>query len=282
MPIPAIVLTSMLSNRIKAFMTLDLVGMAFFVAAVSLLFQNNVDASMFRGDLLRIEFHNSYLMADLFNLFGDHSANLFLTCFVGYLLLQVVLKYYCVYAGDSSVGTEDLDYGDIRRRLYVGLSIFLVPAVFVIYKDSTGKEIVMRNEDYEQNYPLSLKSALGQTFIAEGSAIESISIPLNTCGRTDDDDLVVELADANGKRLSRASTHTLPTKEISWHRFRFETFIPVQKGAHYSFRVISSKGTPGNAFSLGASREDVYRDGHAIVDGQAANTDLAFRIHFSR
>lgn len=281
MPIPAIVLTSMLSNRIKAFMTLDLVGMAFFIAAASLLFQSNVDASMFRGDLLKIEFHNSYLMADFFNWFGDHSANLFLTCFVGYLLLQVLLKY-CVYAGDNLKGTEELDYGNIRLRLYVGLSFFLMPAVFVIWKDLAGQEVVVRNEDYEQNYPLSLKGAVEQTFIAEGSAIRSISIAVNTYGRNADDDLVVELADANGKRLSRVDAYTLPTREISWHRFMFGNLIPVQKGAQYSFRVISTKGSPGDAFSIGVSTEDVYRGGHAIIDGHAATTDLAFRIEFSR
>jgi len=286
MPVPAIVLTSVLSNRVKSFMTLDLLGMALFVGAVSLIFQGNVDASMFRVDLLGINshnsYHNSYLMADLFNWFGDHSANMFLTGFVGYLFLQVILKYYSVFEGANLTFSEELDYGDIRRRLYVGTLLFLIPAIFVISKNLSGEEIVTRSESYEEKYAVSLDRVVEQTFVAEGSAISSISVLVDTYGRADDDDLLLELVDAHGRSVSRTGIHVLPTKERSWHCFGFDPAIKVQKGTQYSFRVISAKGSPENAFSLRASTEDDYSGGHATVDGRAVNFDLRFRIEFLR
>lgn len=281
-PVPAMVLTSMLSNRLKSFLALDLLGMALFVAVVSLTYPDAADAIMFRGDLLKVDFHNSYLMAGLFNWFGDHSKNVFLTGFSAYLLLQIVLKYRWVFHGPHVIDTEDLDYTDIRQRLYIGLSIFLIPAVFVIWKDLTGREIIVQNATYNLEYPLVAEIPVEQTFIAAGTAIKSISLLIKTSGKRTTDDLIVELVDASGNFLARAKLRALATNEVSWHSFLFGSAIAVQKGSHYSFRVLSATGSPGNAFSLQASTEHVYKLGHAIVESRPQDTDLAFRIEFFR
>ena len=281
-PVPAIVLTSMLSDRVKAFMALDLFGMALFVAAVSMIFQHDVDTWMFRGDLLKIDFHNSYLMAELFDIFGDHSANVFLTGFSGYLVLQIVLKWRLPFQVPHIAELAVVDYGDIRRRFYMGLSIFLIPATFAICKDLTRQEIIVQNQVYGQRYALSADSVVEQTFVAEGRAIKSVSLLIDTTGRMTADDVMVELVDANGRILTRAEIHALPTKELSWHRFAFDSIVAVQESAGYSFRVLSAKGSPGNAFSLLASTEDGGPSGHSIIDGRPQNTDLTFRIEFLR
>lgn len=280
--VPAMVLTSMISDRLKFFLVLDLLGMALFVAAVSFIFDNVADASMLRGDLLKIDFHNSYLMDRLFTWFGDHSENVFYTGFSAYLLLQIVLNYRLIVSGTHLGGPGQLHYGDVRQRLYIGLALFLIPAVFAIWKDLTSGEVIVQNEWYEQGYPLVATSALEQTFIAEGHAIKAISVIINTSGRRRLDDLTVAVVDADGKVPARAVLQVLPTNELSWHSFSFGTAIAVQKGAQYSFRVLSANGAPGNAFSILASAEDYYKGGHAIVAGSPQASDLAFRIEFLR
>lgn len=278
--VPPIVLTSMLSNRFRFLLALDLLGMASFVAAVSFIFQDSADAVMFRGDLLKVDFHNSYPMDNFFNWFGDHSESIFFTGFGAYLLLQTTLKYRLITPGTHVTGPKDLDYGDIRQRLYIGLAIFLIPVVLVIWRDLTSGEVSIGTGGYEQEYALTASSPVEQKFRAEGTTIKSVSLFLKTSGRRGSDELTVELVDAGGKSLARVELHTLPTHELSWHRFPFDTVTAVRRGDQYSFRVLSAKGAPGNAFSLLTTTEDQY--GQAIVEGRPLHADLIFRIAFLR
>jgi hypothetical protein len=282
--VPAMTLTSMMSDRLRSFLVLDLLGMAVFVGALSFIFEDSADALMFRGDLLGIDFHNSYLMDRLFNWFGDHSANVFYTGFSAYLLLQIVLNYG-LFARQHNLGQlESPYYGDIRLRLYIGLALFLVPAVFAIRKDLTWGEVVVQNAGYEQEYPLTSQSTLEQSFMAQGRAIKSVSVLLRTWGRRAADDLSIELVDAEKKVLARETLETQPTHELSWHRFSFPIAVDVRKDSQYLFRVLSAKGSPGNAFSTLALGEDFsdYKDGHVIIDGNPQTTELTFRIEFLR
>jgi hypothetical protein len=280
-PAAAIALTSMIGTKIKSLLLLDLLGMALFVAAVSLAFQNNVDAAMFRADILRVSFHNSYLMGGLFEWFGDHSSNVFLTGFSGYLVLQIVLKVRPLLYGVNTDEAETFDYDDIRLRLCVGLLLFLAPALFAIYRDFIGKEVTIWSNAYGERLELIRNSVIEQSFVADGDSVKSVSLLVSTLGRVGPDDVTVEVVDGAGNSLGKMTKVIPTTQEIWWRDFYFNS-IQVKKGTHYAFRVYSAKGASGNAFSLQSSTGDSYRRGEVIIDRRAQGVDLAFRIAFVR
>ena len=282
LPVPAIVLTSMLSGRFKEFLILDLLGMLLYIAAISFIFPDPADTIMFRGDLVHIDQHNSYHMATLFNWFGDHSGSVFHTGFSAYLLLHVALKYRLFFAGTLACEPRELDYGNVRQHLYVGLAVFIIPAAFSIWKDLTSGEVIAANYGAELECPLVAMNPIQQTFTADGRALKSVSLLIGTSGRRVADTLAVELVDAGGMVLGRTVLQTLPTQEIAWHRFQFQSTIALMKNAQYAFRVISANGSLGNTFSLFATSDDAYPGGYAIIRDQPKTLDLNFRIEFLR
>lgn len=136
---PAIVLTTMIDRRFRRFQLLDLVAMFLFVAIGALAFPQSVDANLFRGTLLGlpglIPFPNTYSMSQVFDWLEEGRAvSLFFSCFAGYLLLNIILKWGPPWQAGMLGSPEAVNYRDIRQRFYVGLLIFLLPVGFSIYK----------------------------------------------------------------------------------------------------------------------------------------------------
>jgi hypothetical protein len=130
---PPIVLTSLLYKNYDRFFLLDLIGMFFFVASVSILFQNNVDTAMFRSDFWGFNPTHRYLMARIFGKFGNESGLIFLSGFWAYLILQIILKLTLFFKDHTK--NESFDYSIIKRSFFTGLAIFLIPATYALYKD---------------------------------------------------------------------------------------------------------------------------------------------------
>lgn len=279
--VPPIVLTSMICDKTSRFLLLDLIGMFLFVATTSLIFENNVDAVLFRRELLGLEFSNTFPMAKLFSWFGDQSRNVFHSGFCGYLALQAVLKYRQLLHEHKATWNNDLDYGDLRRNLYIGLMLFLLPACTAIYRDITSPRGIVRNAAVAHSYELVSGRGLEQSFVADGKTLTQVRLFMSTSGRMIGDNISVELIDSGGSVLGEASATVAASHEIGWHQF---SFVPtaVSSGVQYSLRVKSAGGLPGNAFALFSSLDDSYKAGAATVDGTARTHDFAFEIVFER
>lgn len=126
---PAIVLTTVISvgrERMTRLLYFDLIAMFFFIAYASLAFRGNVDVSMLQHKLLHIPFFPDTYMGNLFKIFKGFSENIYFSAFWGYLVLQLISKY------NRSLETtidNSYCYANVRRRYYIGLLIFLIPAM---------------------------------------------------------------------------------------------------------------------------------------------------------
>ena len=279
---PAIALTSVLSQRFHPHVLLDLCGMFFFVAAVSIEFPLNVDTTMFQTGWLGVSFDHSFLMAQLFDWFGAHSGGVFLSGFTGYLILQLVIKFKDVINGPSSTAADPLHYGWVRRYLYVGLLIFVLPAFLAMWKDKLDNELVVGNEEGWSDYGELLKGrTFEQTFIAPTSSLRWISLALTTFDRRNSSGVVVAIIDAHGKPVATTERRASDLTNGNWNRFALQS-LPLNKGDQYRIRLTSTDAVTGNAISWMASAADGYPQGQAVVDGTALKSDFDFRIGFAR
>jgi Glycosyltransferase family 87 len=280
--VPPIVLTSMLGPNREKWLWADLAAMVLFVGTVSLTFVNNVDVAMFRGSLFGFPIENSYLMADVFDWFGNQSTNVFFSGFCAYLLLQVILKRKSLLA-DIPVSPEiSVDYGLVRQRVYIGLLIFLLPACFAIYQDVAGNTRFINNFAVGRRYgDLTGSRRFEQTFIAAGRAITQVSLLLETSSRLSFDYVSLDVLNEAGRTVATARESIGDTQATSWYKFYLAP-IPVTLGARYSLRLTAPTIPRTAAVIWWASAGSIYKDGQAIVDGVPQDSDFAFRIAFVR
>ena len=280
---PAIALTSVLSQRFRAHLLLDLCGMFFFVAALSIVFPLNVDATMFKSGWLGVSFDHSFLMAQLFDWFGAHSAGVFLSGFTGYLILQLVIKFKDVINAPAGIATDPMHYGCVRRYLYFGLLIFVLPAFLAMSKEKLDNESVVESEGVGwSDYGELLKGrTFEQTFIAPTSSLRWVSLVLTTFDRRNSSGVVVAIIDAHGKPVATTERRASDLTNGNWNRFAFQS-LPLNKGDQYRIRLTSTDAVTGNAISWMATAADGYPQGQAVVDGTALKSDFDFRIGFAR
>jgi hypothetical protein len=287
---PPIALTTMMSSNAKRLLFLDILGMFFFVAAISLVFQNNADATMFEGDLFGIPFGNDYLISKLFAWFGGRSGEVFLSCFWGYLLTNVLLKYKLLRSRDSGIREEEtVSYADIRRRFWVGLLLFLGPATFAIYKDLSRNVVSVANGYSRIDMPDSRFGELldnrkfEQRLVAGGTAIENVTLLLSTFDRADSGQISLSILDATGHAVAEQHELVRNVMPNDWHEFSFNGPVFVHKGDTYVLSLTSSGATLGNAITwLATDRADGTEGGAATGEVASGRSAFAFRVDFRR
>jgi len=271
----------MLDHDFKKWLLLDIAGMFLFVATVSLTFIDNIDAAMLQGQLIGLDFHNGYLMADIFEWFGSHSLNVFYSGFLAYLVLQIVLKYKLLSGRALTVsGSDSIDYGPIRQRFYVGLLTFLLPASFAIYKDASGDMSSITNFVIGQNYgPLFGLRTFEQSFVAVGSGLDRVGVFLEKSSGLTSTTIHLEIVDERGRTLAEANEKLPGMIETAWHNFTLKPVL-LSRNSSYIIRLTSPKSASGSGITWIASSRDSYKDGEAIVDGVRKDSDFSFRIRF--
>jgi primosomal replication protein N len=273
-----IVLTSVIQRDAMRWLLLDIVGMLFCIGTISNTFVSKADAALFHGDLFGLDFSNAYLMSDLFGEFGSHSLNMFYSGFWAYLILQLAVKARRLLSPISSVPSESFDYGVIRSRFYLGLSIFLLPAALCIYKDLTGNFHFITNFGVTRTYgPLFGARVFEQPFVAEGASLKEVSVLLEAPPGALSDEIHLDIADPDGDAIARADETIQGSTGTTWHRFTFNS-VPLRKDALYKIRLTSPKTSAGDGVFWWASFPG--KDGRAMIDGVHEEADLAFRIGF--
>lgn len=143
---PGMALTTCLvqKNKTSKFLFFDLCGMFFFVAYVVLYFPKNVDLTMFQKKLFHLTFIPVQNMGALFNVFKDFSVFVYLSLFWGYLTLNLILKYKIFFI-DKLFLTKYYLYSKVRQRYYLGIFIFIVPALITLLLNLKNSEKYILN-----------------------------------------------------------------------------------------------------------------------------------------
>jgi hypothetical protein len=279
-----LVLTSILSRQCQKFLLLDIFGMFLFVGAVSLDFRDNVDAVMFQGSTFGVHFDNAYLMAQLFDWFGARSLNLFYSGFLAYLVIHILVKYRTVVRETHVMSAEEVNYDAVRRSLYIGLLMFILPASIVIYKDVSGHLHVVQNEEYidfDDFGELSGNNAFEQTFVAEGRAIEHLSVALRTSANAIGTSFFVEIVDSNQRTIARTKETITASSRFINDDIGFRS-VPVVNSAHYRIRLTSTGHPHVSGITWLTSSGKSYKKGQAIVNGIPKDADFLFRVVFAQ
>lgn len=288
---PPIALTSMLSHRFGMYSKLDLFGMFMFIAYVSIMFSLNVDTAIIKTEWLGIGLDYSFLLGELFDWFGTHSASVFLSGFTGYLILQLVLKFkHMVVDVPNDAPSPIVHYGYVRRYFYLGLLIFALPASVAVLKDEMNDESVVGNRWVfwvETMHYGELRSGrvFEQTFVAQDDSMNWVSLFLTTFGKKSvnafamkrDDEVVLEIVDVHGRVIASLTRRVSQLRDGRWNRFAIQ-LDALRKGELYTIRLTSANASVG----WWATAGDYYREGRAIVDGSARDSDFGFRIGFPR
>ena len=145
-----------------------------------------------------------------------------------------------------------------------------------------------RNESYTVNFAfgkdfgeLLSGRAYEQTFVAEGRAIERVSVLLETFGRDNSGDVTLKIVGTDGRTLVESRKSVATFQNAGWQDFAIEG-APVLNKSVYKIRLTAPLANAGNAISWIASPYDTYPQGVAIVDGIAQNADFSFRVGFAR
>jgi hypothetical protein len=278
---PAMVLTTMLDQKVKIykFLLFDLCAMFFFIAYTVLSFQDNVDLGMFQAKLLHIPFEQFQNMSVLFKLFKGFSTNVYLSLFWGYLVLQFILKYKLIFR-DNIVEPGHFLYNKVRQRYYIGILIFLIPAILTFIINYRNTDNYVSNPIREKTFgELTTSRAFEQSFVAKSSKLKQIDLFLATFARENTKDIQLEILSSDHHRLSIYKRSARFVQNNAWESFKFPA-VKLKKGKVYLLRLTSPDSYSDNAITWWASTTSYYKNGFAIVDGVQQDSDFAFRLKF--
>ncbi|WP_395498467.1 glycosyltransferase 87 family protein [Rickettsiella endosymbiont of Litargus connexus] len=275
---PSIALTTVLSNpfKISKFLIFDLCAMFFFIAYIVLAFQDNVDLEMFRAELLNLSFVQFQNLGVLFKLFKGFSANVYLSLFWGYLILQLILKFKLIYNKDIDAAYS---YRMIRQRYYIGIFIFLIPAIFMIIININNNDFYIVSTNKGKTFgELTSGRIFEQKFFAKKTKLKQIDLFISAPLRENHNFIQLEILNGDRKQLAVFKRREMLLQDNAWETFTF-TSIKLKKGKLYFLRLTAPKSFKNNAITWLASAKPQYIRG-AIVDGVQQNTDFTFKLRF--
>ena len=122
------------------------------------------------------------------------------------------------------------------------------------------------------------KTKIGQTFAAQYNNLVSIEVLLATYNRKNTGDFIFHLKKdvSNPEDLFNYRGDISKVKDNKYFRFRFPE-IKKAKGKKFYFYLEELQSRPGNAITIWANSEDLYREGEKMVDGAPAEGDLVFK-----
>lgn len=278
----AVALTTVISdpNKIYQYLLIDLLALFVFIAYVVLTFQDNVDLNMLQVKLFHIPFQNSPNMASLFKLFKGFSANVYLSVFWGYLLLQFFIKYKIIFK-INSYESNLYPYSQIRIRYYVGILAFLIPATiifFINYKD-IGSYVIHQEREIKFGELISGRK-FEQSFVAKEPILKQVDLFLSTFSRFNRKDIQLQVFNSDHIQLALIKRSAIELLDNGWESFKF-TGVNLQKNETYLIRLSSPESVPGDAITWWATGKP-YANAFAIVDGVRQHACFTFRLKFAK
>lgn len=155
----------------------------------------------------------------------------------------------------------------MRMTFCVGILCFLFPMIPSV-KDMLAGKIYFLDVDLYGTKPiaLNLDDEVRQTFTADGSMIEEISVVVGTYGRINDSNLLIQLLNQENEVIYSGQRFCGNVKDNTWCKIIDET-IPVKKGEIYTL-VVTTDASDGQNVALytnvnyaGDERASIYDDG---------------------
>ena len=122
------------------------------------------------------------------------------------------------------------------------------------------------------------ETKIGQTFVAQYNNLMAIEVLLATYNRKNTGDFIFHLkkgADSQEDSFTYKGNIS-QVKDNKYFRFRFPK-IKEAKGKKFYFYLEAPQSRPGNAITIWANSEDLYKQGKKIVNGTPAKGDLVFK-----
>lgn len=277
---PPLALTTMLCKQQKKYLLLDIAGVLFFAAIVSIAYEGSVDGEIFRAAQDWLGYSNQYTIGQIFKR-RWFSYDLYFTFFQAYLLLHVGLKLYALNVKPRiEKFPVEIDCRDLRRYFVVGMLVFIAPALFSVCKDRIGFSVA--NENVIKAYapgPIIKDQVLEQTFVSHSNAsVKTVRILLTNHERDNTGEMYLEIVDDKGAVLTRATKNIAEINPNGWCRFRFPA-ISLKKDQKYAIRVGSNATTPENAITWVWTEGNPYPDGSPSINGkELAEYDAIFIV----
>jgi hypothetical protein len=276
---PAIALTTVLVNNHERFLLFDLVGMFSFIGVTTIFWQNNVDLAMFQSHVLGLTIPNLFTIGDLFSKISpSNSFIIYMSVFWAYLFSQIIFKRSILHNKNCDLV---INYNNIRQRFYFGLAIFILPLIAVIYVNVycfAGTGIIAEEHPGE----LTKNHYFKQSFsVAHNSELKNVKLFLAAFARNNNGTLIFELFDNDDTAIYKSTYKISGISGNSWVHFEIPK-VKLVKNKKYFIRITAPDSKKGNAITWWKSKDNIYDNGDAIIDGTTVNGDFSFRIRIDK
>ncbi len=118
-----------------------------------------------------------------------------------------------------------------------------------------------------------------QSFEAAGNFLMQTELMLSSFGRNKSGELSAEIVGINGTALCQYKTPLQSIDDNKWH-IVIEKPVPMHQGEKYLIRLTCPDSTKGNAITWRGSRNNIYLQGSAALNGSILDRDMAFALDF--
>ncbi len=193
---PFFVITAFINKNTKLFLLLDVFMMLFFSAYVVNTWPNHVDQELFSwgifGDYIYKYIGSKLMMKDIYMI---TDTKFLYTVFTALLVISAVLKHPKLCVPDFKTDVNNC-IGWIRARFFVGVGIFVVPAVICfIYAMMPPYLIYKTSDSYGITAPLLADTTISQVFVSPAKELESVTFRVATYERENDIDIDISVID---------------------------------------------------------------------------------------
>jgi hypothetical protein len=124
---------------------------------------------------------------------------------------------------------------------------------------------------------------IGQTFIARRDNLCGVDLMLGTHGRDNDKEIIFQLWQ-NTPEKKLVAQQEFNASDVVNNLYNPVRFLPIQhsEDQEYYFHLYSPESTPDNSICLWMNSDNIYDEGHLMLNGKPHLGDLVFRVYSKR
>ena len=282
--LPFFALSYIFINEREKMYLFDIVGMLAFIYLSVNFFAGNVDVIMAKYGVLRRLFN--YIPLELKDFYFPKFVPIVEGIFFLYLFSPIMVYYYGKYNKNDISKKVSSQY--FFSRLFLGMAVFLVPAVLCIVMPKNLARIIDKSaystpgmliESPNVTYcSINSKSDAEQTFYAGQDYFREINVKLGTFQKVNQCNLTFSLYDENMKLIASSTADGSKIKDNSFYQFIFNP-IENSKGKKYTLKI-QSDGDLNNSIALWISTTDIYPQGTFEINNNKVSSDMDMQLFY--
>lgn len=172
------------------------------------------------------------------------------------------------------------------NKTYIFSLVFIssiIIASIIIFSLSLPKKIIISNQSKWNKTVGEIYGDIefGQTFVSKHNNLCGLEVRLATYNRTNTGEFIFHL---QNKKTNKEDIYSFigDMSEVQDNRFFHFSFPKVKnsKGEKYLFYFEAPQAEPGNAITIWANSNDIYKDGEKIINGAPSEGDLVFKTEY--